>query len=180
MDLLFSPHNDDETLFAAYTIIRYRPRVVVCFRRVRRKHGNDYGDPAVRERETRAAVKILGGRGAEQWDAVGFDDLAEKMREARAKYQPERVWAPSHVTSHPEHAVVSLAAAEVFGADELTTYHTYDEAGRVQTGQKVHREPGWVLLKLQALSEYRTQATHPRACVFFEHDQREFYGLRQP
>jgi hypothetical protein len=30
--LLLAPHNDDETLFAAYTCLRERPKVVVILR----------------------------------------------------------------------------------------------------------------------------------------------------
>lgn len=179
MNLLFSPHNDDETLFAAYTIIRYRPRVVVCFSRVRRKRGSDYGDAVVRERESRLAMKILGARGFEQWDSERLEDVVDKMRRCREQLAPEQVWAPSRETSHPEHVAVAAAAELVF-YDRLTTYHTYNEAGRVQTGGlRVPREPEWIHRKLRALAEYKTQACHPRACVFFEHDQREFYGLHQ-
>lgn len=30
MNLLFAPHADDETLFAAYTVLRFSPHVIIC------------------------------------------------------------------------------------------------------------------------------------------------------
>jgi hypothetical protein len=166
--VLFSPHNDDETLFAAFTIQRHRPRVVVCF-----PSPANYGDAAMRADESRLAVGVLGGAAFEQW-AGG--DLVAQMRELDARVRPTRVWAPDPRASHPDHVAVARAAREVFGS-RLTTYHTYDEAGKVRDGQLVTFEPEWVYHKLRALILYESQATHPRAFKFFTWDLAEFYGI---
>lgn len=114
--ILFSPHPDDESLFASFTIIRHKPRVVICFGST-----GDYGDTDTRASESRKAVAILGGGPVEQWDGA---DLEAKMREIDGRIRPTRVWAPSANSSHPDHVAVALAAGAVFGR-RLTTFHTY-------------------------------------------------------
>lgn len=163
--VLFSPHNDDEALFCSATILRYRPRVVVCF-----KSSGDYGDPAIREAETRDAMTVLGGDPVEQWDG---GDLAAQMRELDQRIRPSKVFAPSPRASHPEHIAVALAAAEVFG-DRLVRYHTYDANGKVRDGTLVPFEPEWIGQKLRALARYESQIAHPRAHAFFLADLAEY------
>ncbi len=165
--VVFAPHADDEALFASYTLLRYRPHVVICCPSVR-----DYGDTMVREGESRAAVSLLGAGPVEQW--LG-GDLVTQMRAFDARVHPGRVWAPDRQTSHPDHLAVADAALAVFG-DRVETYHTYDAAGKVTGGRCVESEPGWDLRKRQALACYETQMTHPRARVVFTWDLAEFYG----
>lgn len=162
---LFAPHNDDEALFAAFTILRHRPRVVVCYR-----SPADYGDPAVREAETREAMTILGGQAVEQW-AGG--DLVAQMRAFDERVRPIRVWAPHEQASHPEHVAVARAARAVFG-DRVTPYHTYVDGQKVRAGRAVPFEPIWLQHKLRALARYGSQIAHPRAHQFFAQDLLEY------
>lgn len=157
--VLFEPHADDSVLFAAFSLIRYRPRIVTCC-----PSSGDYGDTDVRHQETVAAAGVLGAGPCEQWDGL---DLVAKMRALDARIRPTRVFAPSLDTSHPDHVAVAVAAASVFG-DRLTRYQTYDASGKVRAGTPVPFEPGWPDLKRRALECYRTQVEHPRAQVFFE------------
>lgn len=163
--VLFTPHSDDETLFAAFTILRHRPRVVVCF-----GSSGDYGTTEEREAETRDAMGVLGARAVEQWDGV---DLVAKMREFDERVHPVRVWAPHARTMHPDHAAVSNAAREVFDG-RVAFFHTYDAFGKVRVGREVEYEPAWIESKLRALARYRSQIRHPRACKFFMDDLREY------
>ncbi len=172
--VLFAPHNDDETLFASFTLLRYRPRVVVCF-----EGSGDYGDPRVREEETRQAMSVFGAGPVVQWAAT-VTDLAERMAEFDRLERPRQVWAPSGRTSHPEHLAVAAAARAVFG-DRVATYHTYElrdgqplkvEAGRLSRPL----EPIWVSHKLRALARYQSQLAHPRAVQFFTWDLDEYLG----
>ena len=110
MNLLLSPHNDDEALFASYTVIRERPHVVVCHRAA---HG--YGDPDEREAESRAAVEILGGT-FEQRDIPSDDNYLHSALVAMDRiWEPARVWAPNMDTSHADHALLACVALDVFG-----------------------------------------------------------------
>ena len=163
--VLFAPHADDEALFAAFSMIRYRPRVVVCF-----PSSGDYGDTAARLEESRAAAAILGSGPVEQWDGL---DLVGKMAELDARLRPTIAFAPHPASSHPEHSAVAHAAAEAFG-DRLRRFHTYDDAGKVRRGDLVAHEPGWADLKRRALACYRTQREHPRARRFFDDDLAEY------
>lgn len=165
--LFLSPHFDDEALFGSFTVLRHRPRVIVCFPSER-----DYGTTELREAETREALGVLGGTFAEAWDGT---DLVAKMRAADERYRPARVWAPDAACSHPQHQAVAAAAAKVF-AGRLTTYHTYRDGERVRSEREVEAHPEWVETKLRALLRYRSQVQHPRVGVFFLHDQREYYG----
>lgn len=164
--VLFAPHNDDETLFAAFSILTYRPRVVVCF-----KSSGDYGDSAVREAETRDAMAVLGGDPVEQWDG---GDLRMQMIALDLRVKPSLVLAPNRRASHPDHIAVAEAAVDVFG-DRVKTYHTYDEHGKVAPGATgIAIEPGWTEQKLRALARYSSQINHPRANRWFMNDLWEY------
>lgn len=169
--VLFSPHSDDEALFASATILRYRPDVVICF-----QSEGDYGDTETRLAESRDACSILGAAGVEQWHGKDQDfGMVASMRAYDEHVHPARVWAPDPRASHPDHVAVARAAAEVFGS-RLTTFHTYDKAGKVRAGAPVAFEPEWVEAKLRALARYTSQLRHPRAHAFFLEDLHEYYG----
>lgn len=173
--VLFEPHADDGPLFAAFSILRHRPRVVTCF-----PSAGDYGDTATRAAETAKAVGLLGGGPCEQWDGV---DLVGRMRELDARLRPTIVFAPSADTSHPQHVAVARAAAEVFG-ERVRKFQTYVERqdlppgmvahAKVRRGNLVPHEPGWEERKRIALACYRTQLAHPRAREFFAWDLAEY------
>lgn len=167
---LFAPHSDDETLFAAFTILRYRPRVVVCY-----PSAGDYGETAIREAETREAMSVLGAGPVEQWQG---GDLVAAMRAFDARVHPVRVWAPHPHASHPDHVAVARAALEVFGA-RVRQYHTYDVGGKVRRGLPVEFEVGWVEQKHRALLRYESQIRHPRAHRFFTWDLDEYQAVSE-
>lgn len=168
--VFFAPHNDDEALFGAFTIIRHRPHVVVCFPSAR-----DYGDTERRRDESSQACAVLGAASLTQWDGT---DLQVRMRLIDEHAKPSRVFAPHETTSHPDHYAVFEAASRVFG-DRLVRYHTYDggPAHKIrQPSLEVPFEPAWIEMKLRALLCYRTQLQHPRAAAFFANDLAEYYG----
>ena len=165
--VLFSPHADDETLFAAFTILRYRPKIVICF-----PSAGDYGETEQRLNESRAAMEVLGATGVDQWPG---SDLVGRMQGLDRAERPTCVFAPDPFCSHPDHRAVATAAAEVFGA-RVTTYHTYNDGGKVRRGNRVEFEPPWVEQKLRALARYTSQINHPRAVQFFCDDLYEYHG----
>jgi LmbE family N-acetylglucosaminyl deacetylase len=165
---LFAPHSDDEALFASFIVLRYRPRVVICF-----PSAGDYGDTSVREAETREAMLMLGAGGVEQWNGW---EIEHQMRAYDARVHPIRVWAPDALASHPDHQIVALAALNVFG-DRVSTYHTYIDGEKVRSDRPIPFELPWIAQKLRALSRYQSQLTHPRAHAFFLNDLREYWGL---
>lgn len=163
--VLLSPHADDEALFAAFSIIRHRPHVVICH-----PSEGDYGATEDRLQESREAVAILGGSDVEQWDGT---ELEAKMRALDERLRPTLVFAPDMDASHPQHRAVAAAAAVVF-ASRVRWFHTYNAMGKVRIGTPVPHEPGWTERKRAALACYRTQLAHPRARKFFDDDLAEY------
>jgi len=176
--VLFAPHSDDEVLFAAFSMIRHRPRIVICH-----PSSGDYGATATRLEESRTAAAILGAGPVEQWDGK---DLDAKMRELDRRLRPTIVFAPSIQTSHLEHKAVAMAAEAIFPGDRLRRYHTYRQRvdvppgsqyvahSKVRDGVPAPHEPGWVDLKRAALACYASQLAHPRAREFFSMDLAEY------
>lgn len=164
--VFLSPHNDDETLFGAYTLLRYRPRVVVVLRSYVEEKWNPPGPTfEVRERETAAACEILGVEW-EQWpirdDAPDWDEVERRFTNFRA----EHVFAPwVEPGGHPHHNAIGTIAARVFPA--ITWYTTYTHARGRTTGIEVVPEPGWEEIKRRALACYPSQAGHPRTAGGF-------------
>lgn len=174
--LLLSPHHDDETLFAAFTIIRERPDVAIVYGATDVRFGSSID----RQRETSEATTILGA------NSVTFFELDlpmdEKLRAVLRSYDDglyEQIYAPSWCCTHRDHRQLARAAADVFRG-RLTAYHTYEHrpplaAARVRSDTPVAYEPEWVHRKLNALARYQTQASHPLICSLFLDDQREYY-----
>lgn len=177
MKLFLSPHNDDETLFGAFTILRERPRVIVCYDSAAAQRV--YGRPEIREDESRQACTILEAETIEQWHMPPGDEnfLHSRLSTLMFAGTIEHVWAPNLDCSHPDHRMLAEVAADVFG-DKLTTYHTYKDGVRVEGWSVPILGDDWVGRKLQALACYRSQF-HTPARQFFLGHQYEFYGEPQ-
>ncbi len=169
--LFLAPHNDDETLFGAFTIMRFAPVVAVVFKSAKQA-------PAVtsdeRELETALAVDTLG---AERWEQWPIADTTPE-RQARQAVQSiletqrteyEHVFAPAPVDGgHEQHSLVGNTALDVFGSDRVTLYHTYRRGeGRTTSQWEIPFEPAWPSVKLLALSCYLSQIRHPSTAAWF-------------
>src|SRR5687768_8666367 len=65
--LLLAPHQDDETLWAAFTCIREQPHVIVVLRsELQEQRGEEITD-GQRRSETDGALRVLGCSRAEFW-----------------------------------------------------------------------------------------------------------------
>lgn len=154
MKIFLSPHCDDESLFGAYTILRHRPQVLVCFNGRKAKH---LADDHEREAETRAAMDILGAE-------VGFlrcrcvpadwDTLEQRLRHL----DPEVVWAPlPEDDGQSGHNGVARLAIRLWPG-RVAFYATYTGKGtKTRLAAPVPVEPGWAELKEQALACYQSQ-----------------------
>lgn len=157
--IFLAPHNDDETLFGAYTIMRYHPLVVVVFRSEMQEEL--FGiRAAVREAETHDAMAELHHLAWKQWpypdDGKTSDAALAEAMDALIGARDGPIWAPA-VTErgHRDHNQVGRVAAALF--PEVTHYMTYDYGGEKQRGKPVHPEPAWIAFKLRALACYRSQ-----------------------
>jgi LmbE family N-acetylglucosaminyl deacetylase len=166
MKLLLAPHCDDETLFAAYTILRHRPLVIICYDGRPR-----YWPPDVREAESAAALAILGAT----YRHLHCDpDDRGALELALRAYEPEAVWAPLPEQRGDSHHNRVGEVALALWPERLTYYTTYTDADRSIQGDRVPEEAGWPELKQQALGCYRSQIEHPGTRPHFERGLAEY------
>jgi LmbE family N-acetylglucosaminyl deacetylase len=184
VDLLLAPHDDDETLFAAYACMRYRPFVIVCLRSFVQERVWDPPGATYQERELEAeqALEVLGCR----WlqfdnpdDDPDWDELRSDLAAMAQLEMPERIWAPlPEEGGHHHHNQVGEIAEHLFGS-RVIFYSTYTHArGRTVTGEVVTGDLSEQSQKRNALSKYRTQIADPRTSMHFSRpDQREYYSV---
>lgn len=125
MEILLAPHNDDEALFAAVTLQRVRPLVVVVTDSWVQFHRGDGVTADGRWAETVQALDILGCPGLR----LGIPDvdlaLGRVVEGLRTLTGVSRVWAPARQGGHPHHDLVHLAAAEAWADVPQVLYGTY-------------------------------------------------------
>lgn len=172
--LFLSPHNDDETLFGSYSLLRYKPTVIVCLWGTTQ---NGIGGDRVAE--TEAAMSVLGVTDFRQWgfrdDAPDVAGLERALRDFQGAF--DMVFAPMvEQGGHEQHNLIGRLAREVF--PEVRGYATYSRgAGRTQTANEVGFEPGWPALKFSAMACYRSQIgiENTRPWFFDDDAYREWY-----
>lgn len=126
MKLFIAPHNDDECLFGAFTIMREKPIVLVVTESYRQAERG--GLPTVRRNESIAAMEILGapvmflGIPDARLDEEG---LVERLSVMESSGSFDKVFAPAYyINGNPDHNIVSKAAERVFG-ERVVYYSTY-------------------------------------------------------
>lgn len=176
MNLFLTPHSDDESLFGAYTLLRYKPLILICLEGRRKR---TYVPNEVREAETAAAAKILGCTSKQlpvYCDPPDWDKLEALLKE----YKPSRVWAPlPEEDGHPHHNKVGEIAARLWpGMVDFYVTYTDEGNGRSPKGELVPVEPGWPELKRRALACYVSQASKPDTAFHFEHPVLDEYIVK--
>jgi LmbE family N-acetylglucosaminyl deacetylase len=171
--LFISPHNDDETLFGAFTLLRERPLVLIVYDSYVQFHRGDRITAQQRRKESSRAVEILGTEVA----FCGLSDESVDAKECSAALTQfagaEEVWVPAFEQGgHRHHNLISKVADSIF--PRARHYMTYTSAGKSR-GNIVPVEPGWVLKKLKALACYETQIELGTTQKFFLMDQYEYY-----
>lgn len=190
MKVFISPHNDDETLFGAFTLQRERPLVVVVFDgHIQGKRGLPI-TPWLRRLETLRAcqelgvgVTFLGFRDDEEapgsWYVrdrlvkMALDPISVRIDEV------EQFYLPAFETKGHNHHNYLSGVLEGGGFEaRITHYLTYTEAGKSTSGKEVPiSDPGWITHKLKALACYKSQLIAATGCApHFLRDQREYYA----
>lgn len=166
--LLFAPHADDETLFAAFLAQKYMPHIVIV-----------YNEGKNREEEMRRATTTLGCE-ASQWvlkKGSGTQLIRNRMRALKKGHNYDLVISPAwEIGGHEEHNLVGKVAKEVFFDIESVRYLTYAPRGqRSKYGIEVSPEhPRWIANKLTALGCYESQIRAHKAWFFDLLDLREW------
>lgn len=165
--VFLAPHNDDETLFGAFTLARDKPIVI-----------NILWCGHQRAHETLNALEILGCQG-EQWRHADEADPDWSLIETRLRLLADNtdgtVYAPAPETvgGNQHHDALGRLAGKVFGR-RVTYYATYTDKGK-SDGTPVEMRPEWVGLKLRALACYPSQYEHPSHAPHFVRGLEEFY-----
>ncbi len=171
-----APHNDDETLFGAFTLLREKPHVIVCLRSMvqeLRGCGITYRQ---REAETEAALRTLRVPSWEQWEILDSEPDWELIGERLRRLDAGHVFAPAFEDGgHDHHNTIAELAARVFHG-RLTAYLTYTHEKRSTNGQLVPFESEWIELKLMALLCYRSQILERSTRDHFLYPQYEYYA----
>jgi LmbE family N-acetylglucosaminyl deacetylase len=160
--ILLAPHADDETLFCAYTIMRYKPLVIIVTDSMK---GTDF---MLRRKETLEAMKILGadviflGLRDDTLDELDLEMAIEGLR-------PEAVYAPAqYPNGHKAHNIVGSVAKRLW-KDRLFKYATYEYPNEnVLTGDIIiNPSKVEIELKDKALLAYTSQI-NSQAIVHFK------------
>lgn len=180
--LFIAPHNDDEVLFGTYTLLRYKPDVLVCTLGAT-QDGVELGMKRVGE--TAQALAVLGLKHQLQLPIPDSDpdwELFERYLTMLSMITPayDHVFAPMvEDGGHDQHNAVGQIARDVFRSSKiLTGYATYRRgSGRTQTKTEVGWEEGWQALKLRAMACYESQIENPHTRPWFFSDDahREWY-----
>lgn len=168
MRLFLAPHNDDEALFGAFTIMREQPLVVIVTDSYVQFERGDGITADERWEETRRACAILGVTPMRMGlpdTRLSLAHLTSKLHQYFGVVPFERVYAPALQGGHPQHDVVHEAARRVFANDRLCYYCTYSSTSRsyANTGARAiigtDREQA---RKKAALQQYPSQLARSR------------------
>jgi len=127
-DIVFlAPHNDDESLYAAYTLMRIKPLVIVVTESHIQPQRGDIGCTAeIRRKETINAMKLAGCPVV----FLGIPDtlLTEEMLYERLQgFEPETVYIPALQGGNPQHDMVHNVGMRLFGRQNVEQYATYSK-----------------------------------------------------
>lgn len=164
--VFLSPHNDDETLFGAFTLLRIKPLVIICTDSFIQPNRGDSGCTAeIRRQETIEAMKILGCPVV----FLGIKDTeltAENLKERLKNFHPDKVYAPAVQAGNPQHDIIGRVARELFSDVEAYTTYTKTELW-TPGGWEIKPTEEELALKNKALDCYVSQIDLPATAPHF-------------
>ena len=181
-NLALIPHNDDESLFLAFTLCREAAdiQVVVIFDGYVQAQRGEPVTWQQRREETVAALKELGvvkppmfagfSDQTPDWGRIGQFLLALSHEQAFPT-----VYAPyEEINGHYQHNMVGRAALGYF--DHVEPYTTYTTEGKSIGTRPVIPEASWVTRKLRALACYQSQIQVENCREHFMRGLHEYYA----
>lgn len=171
-DVIFlSVHNDDEALFASYSLMRIRPLVIVITdSHIQPERGHKGCTAEIRRKETVAAMNIIGCPVV--FLGIKDTELTEEILRERLKgFNPETFYIPAiHEGGNPQHNLVGKVALELFGYKKCERYCTYvnGDFNIVQGGWEVKPTHTEMELKNKMLDCYKSQLSLPSTKPHFD------------
>lgn len=168
--LLISPHNDDESLFCAYTIMREKPLVlIITDAYIQHNRGEKGCDAITRWNESVKAMDILGAPlmrvGIKDYE-LDYHFLCNFFKASFGNF--DKIYIPALQGGNPHHDIVSRACYAVFG-HKVQAYSTY-APGQFFTKGNIEIVPTEeeFELKKKALECYTSQINLPATKGHFE------------
>jgi glycosyltransferase involved in cell wall biosynthesis len=166
--LFLSPHDDDASLFGAYTCMRNKPVVcVVTDSYIQHNRGEIGCDWKTRAMETKRSCDILGvtvSRLGIRDDAINEEILRHKLKKIKGFGV---VYAPAIQGGNPIHDMVGKIAKEVFG-NKVVFYTTYTKTEPYTKGNtEVIPTKEEMALKEKALLCFISQIKLPSTRPYF-------------
>lgn len=168
MKILISPHSDDATLFATYTILREKP-LVVTVTHATMQGGNGYE----RAMEDYKAMKILGvpimflGIDEDKLTGSLLDNSLHAMLVEEDLL--DCIYLPAYEEGgNPQHNLINKVIDDIASLGiERKFYKTYTGLEDRTIGEEVIPTPEELELKRKALACYRTQIENPNTRHYF-------------
>jgi LmbE family N-acetylglucosaminyl deacetylase/glycosyltransferase involved in cell wall biosynthesis len=169
-DVIFlAPHNDDESLFGAYTLMRHKPLVIVITDGWIQFDRGDYScSPEQRKKETIAAMNLIGCPVV--FLGIPDNELTDKnLRERLKAFNPETIYIPAKQGGNHQHDLVNEVAIELFGRNRCEQYSTYSKTQLyIPEGYEIKPTQVEIELKNKMLECYQSQLNLPSTRPHFE------------
>jgi len=170
--LFLSPHNDDEALFGAFTIMREKPLVLIVTDSHIQYLRGDGITPGQRRLETQRAMKKLGVE--IYFLDIPDDNITKEILTTALNTIPygnirnaKVVFAPMIEGGNRVHDIVGEVAHEMFS--NVLHYSTYTKDRPWPIGDiEIYPTQKERKLKNEILEEYHTQKNHPYNKVYFQ------------
>lgn len=167
--IFLSPHNDDESLFGCYTILREKPLVVIVTDSYIEHERGDKATTQQRIEETKQACKLMGVE--VQFLHIPDKSLnADNLAEAFSKLKADIVYAPAvEIDGNRQHNLVGAMASIQFNTIHYMTYtlHTTKSIGTEMIIPTEEEKK----IKAECLKCYPSQLAIPTTAPFFENKQ---------
>ncbi len=162
------PHNDDESLFLSFTLMRRKPLVVVVTDSwIQHLRGDKGCGPQERRNETIAAMKLVGC--PVLFMGIPDEQLTEDVLRERLKdFNPETIYIPALQGGNPHHDIVNKVALELFGRQRCEQYSTYSKTQLyIPEGYEIKPTQIEMELKNKMLDCYTSQINLPSTAPHF-------------
>ncbi len=169
--IFLAPHNDDETLFGAFTIMTENPLVIIVSDSQIQAKQYPHITAKIRRDESAAAMKILGSDvkflGLPD-DSITDDRLLKRFEDIKKEYPNIKiVYAPMTERGNILHDMCGRLAEKIF--DNVLHYSTYTKTRAYPAGDIAIRIDSEAhKLKYEALKCYKTQINKPEDKIYFD------------
>lgn len=179
-NLFISPHNDDESLFGAFSIMAHSLQVVVVYDSYAQvEQGYPYCDATSRREETKFALQHMG---AAPPLFLALKDNEVDLKKLEAAFltilrisEGGNLWVPqSEVGGNRHHEAIAQVADATIDKKRLRHYLTYTARGKSDWGTRIDPTPAMIEKKLLALGCYSSQITIPSCRPHFLRSQEEY------